>query len=858
MPTSPTPQTTDFTLDIIGRYTYNGLIDEALPSADPTNRPDARPFDIIVIGGGTFGAVLAQHVFHNDSAHSHRVLVLDAGRHVLPEHVQNLPLQGLDPPPAVTVDPGTVRNEVWGLPWRSDDPKGFPGLAYCVGGRSIFFGGWSPQLLDAETASWPPSVVTALRTSSAASPSYFRQACEQIGTNVTNDYIHGSLHTALRQRLFDVITANQVANAIPLAELPLHLDEVPAGEEDLHKLEAPLAVQARPPRSGYFPFNKFSSVPLLMGAARAAQLETDNDNTKKRLMVVVDCHVTRLVAVKTGASWRVTGVETSKGLIPVRDGCNVVIALGTIESTRLVQLSFPDLPNRTLIGTNLMGHLRSNLTIRIPRAALPGGLPAELQASTLFVKGRHTRPDGSVGHFHLQITAAGLEKPSSATEPELFKKVPDIDTLAAFQTATDNHVVVTIRGIGEMEPHNPSSAITLTGLDEFSQPRAFVTIKASAGDLALWQAMDLAADDVAKALANGQAYEVLTGAGYRPVAAGQVPSTITPFAGRQDGLGTTHHEAGSLWMGDAATTSVTDTNGRLHHVTNAYVAGPAVFPTIGSPNPMLTGVALTRRLGDHLAPRPAPYTPADGFTPLFDGISTDRWRIAGKGRFIVVDGALESVPDPKGELGLYWCTTPTPANFVLRIEWRRTAAGDNSGVSVRFPHPDSKGYVNTPWVASHFGFEVQIDEFGRPDGLPIHKTGAIYDQAGQILTLQPEKPVGEWNEYEIRVEAQTYTVRLNGAQVAKFEFVVGADPAHPDRGLPSTPAIPRFVGLQAHTGRVAFRNIRIKDIGGPVGDVAVDVALDGETLGLVPLVRDRETIDAITALKARGITVGDK
>ena len=34
-----------------------------------------------------------------------------------------------------------------------------------------------------------------------------------------------------------------------------------------------------------------------------------------------------------------------------------------------------------------------------------------------------------------------------------------------------------------------------------------------------------------------------------------------------------------------------------------------------------------------------------------------------------------------------------------------------------------------------------------------------------------------------------------------FDFVAGSDAAHPDRGLPSTNAVPRFIGLQTHTGQ---------------------------------------------------------
>lgn len=44
--------------------------------------------------------------------------------------------------------------------------------------------------------------------------------------------------------------------------------------------------------------------------------------------------------------------------------------------------------------------------------------------------------------------------------------------------------------------------------------------------------------------------------------------------------------------------SLTDTNGKFHHLSNVYVVGPAVFPTLGSANPSLTGLTLARRTGD--------------------------------------------------------------------------------------------------------------------------------------------------------------------------------------------------------------------------------------------------------------------
>jgi hypothetical protein len=303
-----------------------------------------------------------------------------------------------------------------------------------------------------------------------------------------------------------------------------------------------------------------------------------------------------------------------------------------------------------------------------------------------------------------------------------------------------------------------------------------------------------------------------------------LPYTSGPFGSRRDGLGTTHHEAGTLWMGDAATTSVTDSDGLIKGVANAYVAGPALFPTLGSPNPMLTGIALARRLGDTLIPPAARFVPDAGFTALFDGVSTSNWRMSviqidsgDPGDFALVDGVLEAVPG--NDIGLYWCTTPTPPDFLLKLEWRRWHDDDNSGVFLRFPNPNSKQYRRTAYVGVNFGFEIQIDQAAAPDGDPKHKTAAVYGFQGPTDPNNlPVKPVGEWNTYEIRVEGQTYTVILNGQTVNVFTFVAGSDPQFPDRGLPSTPEAPRFIGLQTHGGRsrVGFRNIQIKPLGGPM------------------------------------------
>jgi choline dehydrogenase-like flavoprotein len=782
--TPATPQTTAFSRDVLGRYVCNGL-DEALATTNKSTRPDARDFDIIVIGGGTFGAAIAQHLFYIDQARNHRILVLEGGPFVLPSHVQNMPLLGINvPAPSSITDLRNAgqgnqpRNEVWGLPWHS--PVKFPGLAYCLGGRSRFWGGWSPRLLDAEmpASKWPASTVNDLKNS------FFDQSADQIGVSQTNDFINGDMHFSMRQQLFESIQNGDITNAIPLNELDLHLVNITPGEEDINKLEAPLAVETQT-RSGFFTGNKFSSVPLLIKAARAAYDESKGDDFKKRLMVVPHCHVTRLGFDGANA----TGVFTNQGFIPVPVNGKVIIALATIESTRLALNSFHGIPNYGLIGKNLMAHLRSNLTIRIPRTSLKhlSNAVKELQASALFVKSKVQHADGTTSYYHHQITAAGLGAVGTDSEAELFKIVPDIDGFDALKAANDTHVVITIRGIGEMESMNPQNfARTDNEPDEYGIQRVFVSIAASAKDGDTWNAMDKTADDIAKAFADGKPFEIL----------GKV----------RDGLGSTHHEVGTLWMGDDPVTSVTNADGRFHHVNNTYVAAPALFPTIGSPNPMLTGIALARRMAGKIIPEPIVFTAPDPTTKvLFDDVHVKNWKMTGAGDFILFDGSLESVPG--GDLGLLWCTEPLPKDFFLSVEWKRYRDDDNSGIFLRFPNPETKGYNNQAYVGVDFGYEVQIDEFGAPDGASIHKTGAIYNEPSQSKNAVAAKPVGEWNLFEIEVKGDEYKVNLNGQVVTQFINT------NPSRGLMSSSGSPAFMGLQSYPGkRVAFRNIYVKEL----------------------------------------------
>lgn len=769
------------------------------------------------------------------------------------------------------------------------------------------------------------AAVDAHRTTPPLSPEtgYFADASRLIGVKETNDFIYGPLHTALRKQLHAGLNVATNSTGFTFADLLDHpavrysdpgdptpipdtlLREwlgLPANDTtpradllNMFKLEAPLAVQSTT-LPGFFPTNKFSAMPNLIRTARLAAAQADGGGTaadaRKRLMIVPNCHVQDLITETQADNWvRVTGVRVWQNgasvdipVAPPRNGrqSTVVIALGTVETTRLALTTFQQsLAGRAAqrIGTNLIAHLRSNLTIRVPRAAIAANLPPtvipSLQTSALLVKGKAA--NGRT--FHFQITASGLQKLGADSEAELFKKIPTLEHLQDLLRATDDTVVITIRGIGDMTARNPDSFIDLSALEtDFDRPKAIVHLgnaKATPqefpgsaqtqNDRTTWNEMDAVADKIALIFAGNEPFDILASANrVIPVPTGTRAQRLSILAafnvdqGRRDDLGTTHHDAGTMRMGDNVADAVTNDFGRIHDTTNCYIAGPALFPTVGSPNPMLTGVALGRRTGDLLngsvLPGPDPIVSPQseaGFRPLFDGTAATfkNWRLAGPGGggMLHINGEMVSYGD--GGLRLLFYATELFGNFTLRLQFRIfDAANHNSGVFVRFPRPtldltdplkaripsepslDQGNPASKPVIS---GFEVQIDDNARgdsgkdfygikpePNGLFKNRTGAIYKiQAGdriwhlntnepavQSYTPGPALVPGVWFEYEIVVQGDDYTVFLTNPESAQRTQTTSFHNTDIDRGR-----TPGCIGIQAYPGStVAWRHVRIK------------------------------------------------
>ena len=552
-PITPPPdiQHTTLGIDALGRFVCNTW-EEATANS-------TRHFDAIVIGAGMFGGYCADKIFRFGAPNNLKVLVLDAGAHLVPTHVQNLPNAGLNVPGPINPanDPGVAREIVWGIPWRSN--VDFIGQAYCIGGKSLYWGGWCPRLLATDLAAWPPPVATYLTQN-------YPLLEQQTGVDIKTDFIQGSLFNLLKQRTSTIVQNNSVAN----------LDGV---------ADPPLAVQGQAPASGLFSFDKYSSINLLIQAAREASGQLD---PQRRLFVVPNAHVTRLqTSGGTVSSLEVfvNGVHQSLLISP---NCAVILAMGTVESTRLALISFPtsgNNPAQELMGRNLMAHWRSNIFVQIKRSAFDPAntLPTTVQTGALLVRG--STPQGK---FHVQVTASA--DPGGNSDDLLFSMIPDIDLLnSTLANQQANAISLGFRGVSQLFGDQASSVPNSAGrwinlspfeFDEFGMPRAYVRLTSTPAEDALANAMDAAILGLANQLA------------------GNNPANITITSRNRDGLGTTYHEAGTLWMGTNPATSVTDTNGRFHNVANAFCADQSLFVTVGSVNPTLTGLVLSRKVAE--------------------------------------------------------------------------------------------------------------------------------------------------------------------------------------------------------------------------------------------------------------------
>jgi hypothetical protein len=220
-----------------------------------------------------------------------------------------------------------------------------------------------------------------------------------------------------------------------------------------------------------------------------------------------------------------------------------------------------------------------------------------------------------------------------------------------------------------------------------------------------------------------------------------------------------------------------------------------------------------------------------GFTTLFNGKDFSGWKVpeGDGGHWKVVDEVIDYDAESEAQRDKHLWTEKEYADFVLHVDWRiketpyvnpnvpyilpdGTHAKDIHGKEMKMALPDSDSGILLRGSGKN-----QINIWCWPIG-----SGEMYGyrmdskqppevRMAATPRTQADRPVGEWNHYEITVKGKTVTVFLNGKKVIDNAQMPGAAPAGP-------------IGLQHHGGKrngewvsppslLQFKNIHIKELG---------------------------------------------
>ncbi len=193
---------------------------------------------------------------------------------------------------------------------------------------------------------------------------------------------------------------------------------------------------------------------------------------------------------------------------------------------------------------------------------------------------------------------------------------------------------------------------------------------------------------------------------------------------------------------------------------------------------------------------------------LFNGENLDGWEVflaeSGVSRdqvWSVRDGLLVGRGEPLGFLH----TTRDFTSFELRVEWRWEPGTEpgNSGVLMRIngdfkPIPRAiEAQLKSGDAGDLYGFHgMKIDG-------PPERTSRTegHEALGDFVSVKKiegnEKPPGEWNVYEIRLDGPHLRVMVNGKLINEAR----------DCDVVAGP-----IGLQSEGGRIQFRKVELRQL----------------------------------------------
>ncbi|KAM0449381.1 hypothetical protein ACHAO4_007728 [Trichoderma viride] len=366
-------------------------------------------FDYIVIGSGFTALAFIDEVLKHDK--KKRILCIERGDFWLPTHFQNLPL------PFKTVLGGPSETYPWTLSTETFKTKelGFlHGSCPFFGGRSTFWSAYTPKPTEDLMRDFPKSMIDASHEDG------FWDAAEKLLNVIRADKIRDGIYSEMQNAIDDLLrkTIGQIPTADSVA--PAHLAVGPKSKTSTLR------------------FNKFS-VPGPLLALQERQRKLAETGEGRRLELMINCTVAGLKKDDVGGVVR--AIETNRGVLSwTDDDTKVVLCAGAVPNATLLLNSFDECrPSNGNVGKRLTGHVRSNITARIPREAIHWNGDDSLQLACTYLAGK----DPTTHHqYHIGITAIHSPNPEADAE-DAGRECPDYAAAASDEQikGSEKHIV---------------------------------------------------------------------------------------------------------------------------------------------------------------------------------------------------------------------------------------------------------------------------------------------------------------------------------------------------------------------------------------------------------------------------------
>ena len=188
----------------------------------------------------------------------------------------------------------------------------------------------------------------------------------------------------------------------------------------------------------------------------------------------------------------------------------------------------------------------------------------------------------------------------------------------------------------------------------------------------------------------------------------------------------------------------------------------------------------------------------DGFQPIFNGLDLTGWS-GPVDNYVVEHGTVRCKAGSGGTI----FTDKEYADFEARLEFRLPPGGNN-GLAIRYPGKGDTAYVGM--------CELQVldntaEKYAGLKDYQFH--GSVYGQKAAHRGFQ--RPVGEWNFQQVRVQGSRITVELNGTVILDQDISEIEKPPS-GKDYPGRTRTSGHFGFAGHNDPVAYRAVQIREL----------------------------------------------